>query len=151
MSDNRARAWFALFVLAVFCFGGAAGFFLGRLVPPPGGPAAFEPGFEGRGPRPLFGPGGRRGGPPGAFARGRGGPPAPLPPDLMPRLTSELDLDSAQQAEIRKILDEHRDHLDRIHREARAKFDKEQEELQDAVRGVLRPDQQEKFKRFLER
>jgi len=150
MSDNRARVWFALFVLAVFCFGGGAGFFVGRHMPPPG-PGAFEPGFEGRGPRPLFAPGGRRGGPPGAFGRGRGGPPAPLPPDLMPRLTSELNLDAAQQGEIRKILDEHRDHLDRIHHEARDKFDKEQDELQNAVRGVLRPDQQEKFKRFLER
>jgi len=139
MPDNRARIWFALFVLAVFCFGGAAGFFLGRHVPPPPrGPGAFEPGFEGRGPRPFFGPGGRRGAP-------------PLPPDLMPRLISDLELDPAQQTEIRKILDEHRDHLDRIHGEAREKFDKEQEELQNAVRGVLRPDQQEKFKRFLER
>jgi hypothetical protein len=151
MSDSRARVWFALFVLAVFCFGGAAGFLIGRHMPPLGGPGAFEPGFEGRGPRPLFAPGGRRGGPPAGFGRGRGGSPAPLPPDLMPRLTSELDLDAAQQTEIRKILDEHRDHLDRIHHEARDRFDKEQEELQNAVRGVLRPDQQEKFKRFLER
>jgi hypothetical protein len=148
MSDNRDRLWFALFVLAVFCLGGAAGFFAGRHVPPLG--PAFQPGAEGRGPRPFFGPGGRRGGPQGPFGRAPGGPP-PLPPDLMPRLTSELDLDSGQQEQVRKILDEHRDHLDRIHGDARQKFDKEQEELQNAVRGVLRPDQQEKFKSFLER
>jgi hypothetical protein len=29
MSDNRTRLWFALFVLAVFCMGAAAGLFIG--------------------------------------------------------------------------------------------------------------------------
>jgi hypothetical protein len=67
------------------------------------------------------------------------------------RLTSELLLDSSQQDQVKKILDEHRAHLDQIHRDAREKFDKEQEELQNAVRGVLHPDQQEKFQGFLER
>ena len=150
MSDNRQRVWFSLFVLAVFCVGGAIGFIAGRHVPPPflpgGPPDAFGAGPEGRG-RPPFGPG-RRGVPPGPFGRA-GGP--PLPPDLLARLTSELQLDSAQQDQVKKILDEHRAHLDQVHREAREKFDKEQEDLQNAVRGVLHPDQQEKFQRFLER
>jgi len=66
-------------------------------------------------------------------------------------LTSELQLDTAQQDQVKKILDEHRAHLDEVHREARERFGKEQAELQNAVRGVLRPDQQEKFQRFLER
>jgi hypothetical protein len=145
------RFWFSLFVLAVFCVGGAVGFIAGRHMPPLPGepPGAFDRGPEGRGPRPLFGPG-RRGGPPGAFGRGAGGAP-PLPADLIARLTTELQLDSAQQDQIKKILDEHRAHLDEVHRQAREKFDKEQEELQNAVRGVLHPDQQEKFQHFLER
>ncbi len=151
MSDNRARIWFSLFVLAVFCVGGASGFVLGRRAPlfdgPPG--AAFDPAPENRPPRPPFGVG-RRGGPPGVFGRGSGGPP-PLPPDLINRLTTELQLDQGQQDAIKKILDEHRAHLDAIHRDARGRFDKEQEELQDAVRGVLHPDQQDRFQRFLER
>ena len=63
----------------------------------------------------------------------------------------KLQLDAGQQDQVKKILDEHRAHLDQVHREAREKFDKEQEELQNAVRGVLHPDQQEKFQRFLER
>jgi len=148
MSDNRARVWFSLFVLAVFCLGGAAGFVLGRHVPPfgAGRPGAFDVGPDGRGGRSPFGPGRR--GVPGPF--GRGGPP-PLPPDLIARLTDELRLDAAQQDQIKGILDVHREHLDQVHREARAQFDKEQEELQNAVRGVLHPDQQEKFQRFLER
>jgi hypothetical protein len=151
MTDNRARVWFSLFVLAVFCVGGAIGFIAGRHAPPlPGEPrSAFDGGLDGRGPRPMFGPG-RRGGPP-PFGRGPGGGPPPLPADLVARLTSELQLDTAQQDQVKKILDEHRAHLDQVHREARERFDKEQEELQNAVRGVLHPDQQEKFQRFLER
>ncbi len=103
MSDNRARIWFALFVLAVFCLGGAG--------------AAGAP---------------------------------PLPPDLVNRLSSELQLDAAQQEQVKKILDDRRDRLEQIHRDARDRFDKEQRELHGAIRAVLRPDQQEKFDRFLE-
>ena len=152
MNDNRARIWFSLFVLAVFVVGGAVGFLVGRHAPPLPGetPGAFDRGPQGRGPLPPFGPG-RRGGPPGPFGRGPIGGPPPLPPDLIARLTSELELDSGQQDQVKKILDEHRAHLDEVHREARDKFDKEQQDLQNAVRGVLRPDQQDKFQRFLER
>ena len=32
--DSRARIWFSLFVLAVFCLGGAGGFVIGRHAPP---------------------------------------------------------------------------------------------------------------------
>lgn len=143
VSDSRARIWFALFVLAVFCLGGAGGFFVGRHMPPPrpGGPGLFGgPGGPGRG----LG----RGGPP--FARGPGGPP-PLPPDLANRLASELQLDQAQQDQVKRILDDRRDRFQQVHREARERFDKEQKDLHVAIRAVLKPDQQEKFDRFLER
>jgi len=142
--DSRAKIWFSLFVLAVFCLGGAGGFILGRHVPPPRerffgrvGP----PGVEGtlRGFGRLDGPGGRRGGPP------------PLPPDLVNRLTSTLQLDAAQQEQIKKILDEHREHLEEVHRAARDQFAREQGELHASIRAVLRPDQQQKFDTFLER
>jgi len=134
--DNRARIWFALFVLAVFCVGGAGGFILGRRMPPGRGPF---------GPPPFARPGpGGRGGPP-PFARG------PLPPDLVDRLSSELQLDSSQQEQVRKILDDRRGRLEDVHREARERFDREQRELHDAIRAVLRPDQQQKFDRFVDR
>lgn len=138
MPDNRARIWFALFVLVVFCVGGAVGLLAGRHLPPrPDGPGFLG----GRG-----GPG--RGGPP--FGRGPGGPP-PLPPDLVNRLSRELQLDTAQQGQVKKILEERRDRFEQVHREARERFEKEQRELHTAIRAVLRPDQQEKFDTFLDR
>ena len=142
MPDSRARIWFALFVLAVFCLGGAGGFVLGRHVPPPrerffGRPGAPDGDLRGFGR--LEGPGGRRGGPP------------PLPADLVNRLSSTLQLDAAQQDQIKKVLDEHREHLEQVHRAARDQFAKEQAELHASIRAVLRPDQQQKFDTFLER
>jgi hypothetical protein len=151
MSDNRARIWFALFVLAVFCLGGAGGFFAGRFWPgPPGWPGRPGVGMgpDGRG----FGRGSggmARGNPQGGPGRGRGlmGPP-PLPPDLINRLSSELQLDANQQTQVTRILDERRDRLEAVHRDARERFDKEQRELRDAIRGVLHPDQMDRFNRF---
>ncbi|HEX9366269.1 MAG TPA: hypothetical protein VF921_06570 [Vicinamibacterales bacterium] len=153
MPDSRARIWFSLFVLAVFCLGGAGGFFLGRHVspgpffaagPPPGsGPDGL--GFGGPG-----APGMRRGGPGRGGLFGRGGPP-PLPPDVVDRLASDLKLDAAQQDQVRKIVDDRRARLEAVHREARERFDKEQTDLHAAIRAVLRPDQQAEFDKFVSR
>lgn len=133
MSDNRARLWFALFVLAVFCVGAASGILVGRRMgPPPFGPAWRG----GRGGTALF-----EGGP------GRGGPPMSI---MVDRLSSELQLDAAQTEQVRTIMKQRRDRLEQVHREARDRFEKEQRELHDAIRAILRPDQQQKFDRFLE-
>ncbi len=147
MSDNRTRIWFSLFVLAVFCLGGAAGFFAGRHLPPPaflGGapqPGSALDGFGGQGPR--------RGGPGPGGLFGRGG--VPFPAALVDRLTSELQLDAAQQEQVKKILDDRRDRLEAVHREARERFDKERRDLHVAIRAVLRPEQQDRFDKFLDR
>jgi hypothetical protein len=138
--------WFASFTLVVFCLGGLIGFRIGGHRPP------FGPGpglFGGRG-----GPGGPgglgRGGAPGPFGRGPGGPP-PLPPRIFQDLTAELQLDAAQQEQVKKILDERRDRLDAVHREARERFEKEQGDLRAAIRAVLKPEQQTRFDKFLDR
>lgn len=138
MADNRP-IWFSSFVLVVLFLGFIAGYFLGTrsAPPPPGGPGLFG----GRG-----GPG--RGGPPPLFGRGPGGPP---PGELVNRLTSELELDAAQQDEVKKILADRRDRLDAVHREARERFEKEQRDLHAAIRLVLKPEQQVKFDKFLDR
>jgi hypothetical protein len=152
VSDNHQRIWFSSFVLVVFCLGGIVGYRLGGHRPlapffasgPPSRPDVEGPGFGGPGPR-RGGPG--RGGPP-PFGRGPHGPP---PGELVNRLTSELQLDAGQQAQVRKILDDRRDRLEAVHREARERFDKEQRDLHAAIRAMLRADQQGKFDRFLDR
>src|SRR6478672_6128877 len=104
MYDSRSRLWFALFVVAVFCLGGAGGFLIGRHAPSFVMPAG--PPFDLRGPDgggfARGGPAGRRGGPP--FGPG----PAGLPPEAAARLANELQLDDAQRAQFRKLLDDHR-------------------------------------------
>jgi uncharacterized membrane protein len=145
MSDSRTRIWFALFVLVVFCLGGAGGFIAGRHMPPR---PFFAGGAEdGRG----FGRGGpgRRGGPP---AFGRGGPagPAGMPPEAAERLADQLQLDAAQREQFRKVLDEHRTKFEQVHREARERFDSEQQELRQGIRALLRPDQVQRFDRLFD-
>jgi hypothetical protein len=145
MSDSPARIWFALFVLVVFCLGGAGGFIAGRHLPPPFD-APAEPG-DGRGPGFGRGGPGRRGGPP--FARGGPGGPVGLPPEVALRLADELRLDDAQRTKFRTLLDDHRAKFEQVHREARERFDSEQRELQQAIRGLLRPDQVQRFDQFI--
>jgi hypothetical protein len=142
MSDSRAKIWFALFTLAVFCLGGASGIVIGRRM----GPPPHTRGFFGLGRGPMRGPGGG----PAGFAPGEGRG-APLPADLVNRLTRDLQLDGTQQTALKKILDERRGRLEQVHREARQRFEQEQRELHDAIRGILRPDQQQAFDRFAER
>jgi hypothetical protein len=139
MSDNRAKVWFALFVLVIFCAGTAAGVVVGRRMgpPPPRGFGLFGPGPDG--------PGGRGR---GLLGRGDPGLPPPLPPNIISRLTRDLQLDESQQVQLGRILDERRDRLEQVHRDARDRFDKEQRELHDAIRGILRPDQQQTFDRI---
>jgi uncharacterized membrane protein len=140
MSDNRARIWFSLFVLAVFCFGGAAGFVLGRHLPPPDDSgAAFGLHMSHLGPM-LHSTKGR---PPGP-------PPLLPPPEVLEKIEDELQLDPAQRTQVQKILDEHRDRLEQVHSDAQQRFDQEARGLHAEIRALLRPDQQQRFDRFLE-
>jgi hypothetical protein len=156
MADNRP-IWFSMFVLVVLFLGFIGGYRVGTHMrpPPPDGPGLFD--GPGGGP----GRGGRRGGPPPLFGRGPGGPGGPgglggpggppPPSEIVNRLTSELELDATQQGEVTKILTDRRDRLDAIHRDARERFEKEQRDIQAAIRLVLKPEQQVKFDKFLDR
>ena len=146
MPDSRARIWFALFVLAVFCLGGAGGFILGRRLPPRGLAALESARGIVRG-----GPGRMGGGPFGRGPAGAGGPGGPvgLPPAIAGRLENELQLDDVQRVQFRKVLDDHRAQFEQVHREARERFDAEQRELQAALRAILRPDQVQRFDQFI--
>ena len=134
MADNRMRIWFALFVLAVFCLGAAAGIFIGARMDRPERP--WRSGSVG----PERG-GGLRGGP-------GGGPP---PQVLLERLTRELDLDEAQREQIRSVLESSRGRVATLQRDVRERFDNEQRTLHEQIRQVLRPEQQQKFDRSVER
>ena len=126
MSDNRAKIWFALFVLVVFCAGAAAGVFAGR---------KFD------GPERAWRGGPPEAGPPGP-GRGGGGPPPEL---LLRRLTADLDLDAAQREEVGRVLRASRDRIEGMQHDVRQQFDREQQSLRDEIRKVLRPEQRERF------
>lgn len=126
MSDNRARVWFSLFVLVVFCLGGAVGLLLGRHLTP-GSASMFA--IHGMGPV---------------------SPPILPPPEVLKTIEDQLQLDATQRAQVQRIFDEHRAHLEQVHREAQQRFGEEARGLHTEIRAVLRPDQQERFDRFLQ-
>ena len=126
MSDNRVRVWFSLFVLAVFCLGLASGLMIGRrMIGPP------MPGFG-----PGFGPMSRRSGPP--------------PERLVEHLTSELQLNTEQRAQIDAILKSRRQKLEDLQHDVHQRFEREQQELRDEIRKVLTPDQQQHFDKLMQ-
>ena len=130
MSDNRARIWFSLFVLAVFVVGLAAGVLLGRrVVGPPG--------------RPF----GNFGGPPGPDSAFRGGPPPGL---LLDRLDRELSLTGDQRTRIGAVLQTSRERLDQLQKDTHNRLETEQRGLRDQIRKELTPDQQSRFDRWIE-
>lgn len=131
MSDSRSRIWFALFVLAVFCVGLAAGAIVGRRY---GGPArAFDgPGFGGPAGR---GPGAGR---PSSAGR------------LIDRLDRGIELTGDQRIAIQKIFEARRERLEAVQRDMRGRMDQEQRELQAEIRKVLTPEQLPKFEKWLE-
>ena len=133
-SGSRARVWFSLFVLAVFCLGGAAGLVLGRQIERND---RYDRPREGR---PPIGPGGQRGGP-------GGGPP---PQVLLERLTRDLDLKSDQRAQLDVVLHASRDRVEQLQRDVRGRFDEEQRSLHEEIRKILTSDQQTRFDRFIQ-
>jgi hypothetical protein len=127
MFGNRARIWFSLFVLAVFCVGLSFGVILGRRMVGPG-----MRGFANFGPP---GPGaGRRGAPPGV---------------LLDRLDRELSLTGDQRARIAEVLEASRNRLDRLQQETHNRLESEQRSLREDIRKELTPDQQSRFDRWI--
>jgi len=129
MSESRARVWFTLFVLVVFCAGLAGGILIGRRLP---GERRFD--------RLQRGPGDF--GPPLAGDGRRGGPLRGL---LIERLSRDLDLTAEQRTKIDAVLASSRTRLDTMQKDVRDRFDAERRTVRDGIRQVLTPAQQQKF------
>ncbi len=130
MNDKHLRAWFIVFVVAVFFGGVGAGTILDRyLVPTRSTQRADLPAgrFAGRGAGGGFGPA-----------------------MVTRRLANALNLSSDQQKQIDGIFARRRQHHEQIRGEVRAKFEAEQRELRDEIRKVLTPDQQKLFEQWLQ-
>jgi hypothetical protein len=67
---------------------------------------------------------------------------------LLQRLTRDLDLDPTQRERVVTVLEASRDRVQQLQREARGRFDDEQQRLREEIRGLLRPDQQERFEKW---
>ena len=128
MSDSKVRVWFALFVLVIFCVGLAGGALVARRLLPMERPID----------RLMRGP--RAGGP--GDPDGRRGPMRGL---LIERLAHDLDLTAEQRTKVDQALASSRGRLDTLQRDVRDRFDAERRTVRDEIRGVLTPEQQQKF------
>lgn len=126
MSDNRTRAWFALFVLAIFCVGLASGMVIGRRMGPPRPPRSgmFLPVDPGH-------------------ARGRG------PGPLIDRIDRQVQLTPEQRSRVQAIFDARRGRLEAVQRDIIARAEEERRALQEEIRKVLTPEQQIRFDQWV--
>ncbi len=129
MNERHLRAWFVVFVVAIFLAGIGAGLILDRYV----------------GPRPLpradLATAGRLG--------PRGGGAGFGPAVVTRRLANQLNLTADQQKKIDDIFARRRQRLQEIRSEVRARFESEQRDLRDEISKVLTPDQQKRFEQWL--
>src|SRR5512133_2104102 len=123
MNDKHLRAWFIVFIIAVFLAGIGGGMIVDRLLGRP-------PGM------------GRRAG-------GPGGPPPGNPAVEMARLANFLDLTSEQKGQLEKIFAERRKRLDEIRGEMQARFNTEQQDFRATIEKILTPDQRKRFEDWL--
>ncbi len=80
-----------------------------------------------------------------AVLSGRGGATVDL---IVRRLSRSLDLDSAQRDQVRAIVTETHQDIDRIRKPLQPQIEATIERSRARVRAILRPDQQEKFDRI---
>jgi hypothetical protein len=60
-------------------------------------------------------------------------------------LTDDLNLDATQREEVGRVLRARRERIEGLQHDVRQQFDREQQNLRDEIRKVLRPDQQQRF------
>lgn len=133
MTRSARYVWLAVFVTLVFVAGVATGLVVGPRLLGPAGSRLMQPWRPGAGPAGDVLP----------------GPVMPQP--LVRRLASELQLDAEQQKKLEDVFATRRERLLGFSREARERFEAEQRELRREITGILTPEQQARFERWLER
>ncbi len=129
MNDKHLRAWFVVFVVAVFLAGIGGGMILDRfLARPPAQP-----------------PPGRRAGLGGAP------PPGGNAAVEVARLVSYLDLTDQQKTQLQAIFADRRQRIEQIRGEMQGRFDKEQRDFRETIEKILTPDQRRRFEEWLAR
>ena len=128
MNDKHLRAWFVVFVIAVFLAGAGGGLIFDRyiaLAAQRNPRAGVRPGAG-----PVFGPG------------------AGIPM-IRHRLATDLGLTADQQAKLETILANRQKRIQEVQGEVRARFESEQREMRDEIQKILTPEQQKKFEGWL--
>ena len=77
--------------------------------------------------------------------------PPPPPPGPIEAMTHELDLDAAQQAQLRAIADAHRGELEQIMRDTQPRLHAVLDSIENEMVAHLRPDQVEKLEQWRKR
>jgi hypothetical protein len=75
--------------------------------------------------------------------------PAAREEQFVKRLTSKLDLDSRQQEQVRAIVHETHTGIRQVRQQIRPRIESLLEQGQQRINTVLRPDQQEKFRKII--
>lgn len=125
MVDKHLRAWFVVFVVAVFLAGMGGGMIVDRLV---GAPRV-------------------RPGQPGGMPVGRG----MAPGGAMHRLVTDLALTADQRPKFDAIIEDSRVRLQQVNGQVRQQFDAEQARMRNEIRKILTPDQQKTFDEWIAR
>ena len=68
---------------------------------------------------------------------------------VVDRLSHRLDLDNTQRAEVSKIVTEAHIEMDSVRKEFQPQIESIMNKSQDKIRSILRPDQREKFEKFV--
>jgi Spy/CpxP family protein refolding chaperone len=78
-------------------------------------------------------------------------PRVPISHDIVEDMAQHLKLDAQQKEQLKVIIKGSREHYDTLSRQFQPQYEKIRSETNDAIREILRPDQQKQFQETLEK
>jgi hypothetical protein len=78
-------------------------------------------------------------------------PRVPVSHDIVEDMAEQLKLDLKQKEQLKGIIMGSREHYDALSRQFRPQYEKIRSETNDAIRDILRPDQQKQFQETIEK